>query len=199
MKRKYISLLLLLAVLAGSGLVCADEPQKAWFNGGRYSGFEIENGDTIITVAINPIHIVVPQKNRKAYERLIRNVKKVYPYAIEARQYMHKLEEQLARIESPREREKFTTAMEREIARKYTPILENMSFSQGKILIKLIDRETNRTPYAILRQFRGRFTAGFYNTIARIFKANLKQHYDPTEGEDAVIEHIILKIEAGLL
>lgn len=200
MKRKHISLLLLLAILTGSISAWAEEPKKTWFNGGHYSGFDVETtGDTVITVAINPIYIVSPHKNKKAYERLIRNVKKVYPYAIEARQYMHNLEEQLARIDSPRERDKFTSQMEREIARKYTPVLENMSFTQGKILIKLIDRETERTPYAILRQFRGRFTAGFYNTIAKIFKANLKEHYDPTEGEDAIIEHILLKIEAGLL
>lgn len=191
--------MLLLTVLAGSWSLCAEEPRKAWFNGGRYSGFDVENGDTIITIIINPINVVAPHKSKKAYERLVRNVKKVYPYAVEARQYMHKLEEQLARIESPRERDKFTSNMEREIAKKYTPILEKMTFTQGKILIKLIDRETNRTPYAILRQFRGRFTAGFYNTIARIFKANLKEHYDPSSGEDAIIEHIILKIEAGLI
>lgn len=114
----------------------------------------------------------------KQYERLVRNVKKVYPYAIEARQYMRTLETELDKIKSPREREKFIASMEKEIVVKYTPILEKMTYTQGKILIKLIDRETSRTPYQLLRDFRGRFTAGFYNAIAKIFKADLKQHYD---------------------
>ena len=75
-----------------------------------------------------------------------------------------------------------------------------MSGTSSKILIKLIDRETSRTPYQLLRDFRGRFTAGFYNAIAKIFKADLKQHYDPSQGgEDAMIEQIITLIDAGLL
>lgn len=200
MKIKHILILLLPAIFAGIGHSFAEEPRSSWFNGGRYSGYGIEQGDTVIIVDINPVSIYgVGKKNRRNYERLIRNVKKVYPYAMEARQYMHQLENKLDEIKSPRERETFVAAMERDIVRKYTPVLESMTFTQGMILIKLIDRETNKTPYQLLRQFRGRFTAGFYNTIAKIFKANLKQHYDPSEGEDAVIEQIIIKIEAGLL
>ena len=199
MRPKYI-FALILAVLAAGETLQAQQPNPYRFRGGRYNGFEIEQGDTIISVAVDPLYVFAPPKNMKQYERLVRNAKKVYPYAIEARQYMRTLETELDKIKSPREREKFIASMEKEIVVKYTPILEKMTYTQGKILIKLIDRETSRTPYQLLRDFRGRFTAGFYNAIAKIFKADLKQHYDPSQGgEDAMIEQIITLIDAGLL
>lgn len=177
----------------------AQKPIAPHFSGGRYTGYTVEKGDTVYHVEIAPLYVFAKPKNMKQYERLVKNVKKVYPYAVEARQYMRTLETELDNIKSSRERERFVSNMEKEIVLKYTPVLEKMTFTQGKILIKLIDRETSRTPYQILRDFRGRFTAGFYNTIAKIFKADLKQHYDPSQGEDAMIEQIITLIEAGLL
>lgn len=201
MRRIHIFAILLLAALAGSDVLFAQNPPTGRIRGGAISGYEIEGRDTIITIDITPVHVYSRPKrmNMRQYERLIKNVKKVYPYAMEAKEYMRSMEEQLAKLTSSRDREKFIAKMEKEIVVKYTPVLEKMTFSQGKILIKLIDRETNQTPYQILRDFRGRFTAGFYNAIAKIFKADLKQHYDPTKGEDAVIEHIIMKIEEGVL
>lgn len=197
MRPKYIFIIIL---AAAAGTLYGQHPNPYRFRGGRYNGFEIDRGDTVIRVAVDPLYVFAPPKNMKQYEKLVRNVKKVYPYAVEARQYMRTLEAELDRIKSPREREKFIASMEREIVLKYTPILEKMTYTQGKILIKLIDRETARTPYQLLRDFRGRFTAGFYNAIAKIFKADLKQHYDPSKGgEDALIEQIVTLIEAGLL
>ncbi len=202
MLRKYIPLIILLlaSTFAGQRLDAQQPERKSYrFRGGRYSGYTIEQGDTVINATINPLYVYPRPSDMRKYQRLVNNVKKVYPYAVEARQYMRKLETGLAGISSPRKREKFVAAMEKEIVRKYTPILEKMTFTQGKILIKLIDRETQRSPYQILRQFRGRLTAGFYNTIAKLFKADLNQRYDPSQGEDAMIERIITLIEAGLL
>ena len=199
MRPKHI-IALILSILGVGTALFAQSPNPYRFRGGRYNGYEIERGDTVISVAVDPLYVFAPPKNRKQYYRLVQNVKKVYPYALEARQYMHTLETTLDGIKSPREREKFIASMEREIVVKYTPILEKMTYTQGKILIKLIDRETSRTPYQLLRDFRGKFTAGFYNTIAKIFKADLKQHYAPSRGgEDAMIEQIITLIDAGLL
>ena len=200
MRPRYIYiLLLLLAVGAGiRAYAVTDNPIR--FPGGSYVGYSVDNGDTTVHINVNPIYVFTPPRNKKEYERLVKNVKKVYPYALEARAYMASLESELESIKSSRKREQFIAGMEKEIVRKYTPVLEKMTFTQGKILIKLIDRETSRTPYQILRQFRGRLTAGFYNTIAKIFKANLNQHYDPSRGgEDAMIEQIVTLIEAGLL
>lgn len=177
----------------------AQQPNPYRFRGGRYNGFEIEQGDTIISVAVDPLYVFAPPKNMKQYERLVRNVKKVYPYAIEARQYMRTLETELDKIKSPREREKFIASMEKEIVVKYTPILEKMTYTQGKILIKLIDRRpvARRTNCSAIS---GTVHGGFLHAIAKIFKADLKQHYDPSQGgEDAMIEQIITLIDAGLL
>lgn len=200
MRPRYIYILIMLTLFGESIRISAQTPNQYRFPGGSYAGYSVEDGDTIINVRVNPIYVFTPPRNKKAYERMVKNVKKVYPYAIEAREYMQTLETELQGIKSSRKREQFIAGMEKEIVRKYTPVLEKMTFTQGKILIKLIDRETARTPYQILRQFRGRITAGFYNTIAKIFKANLNQHYDPSkDGEDAMIEQIVTLIEAGLL
>lgn len=202
MRRAYFltAISLLAALVTATAPAYAQRPEDYRFRGGRYTGFEILDGDTVITVQINPLYVYTPPRNMKQYQRLVRNVKKVYPYAMEARRYMRQLDTKLDSIKSPIKRERFVASMEREIVRKYTPILERMTFTQGKILIKLIDRETARTPYQILRQFRGRLTAGFYNTIAKLFKADLHQHYDPAHNEeDAQIERIVTLIEAGLL
>ena len=135
----------------------------------------------------------------KRHRKLIRNVKAVYPYAVDARRYFQELTAQLDTVTNKKERDRITRNLEREIVKRYTPILEKMTYSQGKILIRLIDRETERTSYQILEEFRGKFAAKFWNTIARIFRANLKQEYDPTQGEDKLIEQIIILYEAGLL
>ena len=94
MRPKYI-FALILAVLAAGETLQAQQPNPYRFRGGRYNGFEIEQGDTIISVAVDPLYVFAPPKNMKQYERLVRNVKKVYPYAIEARQYMRTLETEL--------------------------------------------------------------------------------------------------------
>lgn len=167
-------------------------------SGGRVTGYEIIDGDTVAVVTINPVYVFTKPKDMRQYERLVRNVKKVYPYAQDARRYMEILETELVKLETQKERDQFTKQMEKELVKKYTPILENMTYSQGKILIKLIDRETSRTSYEIIQEFRGNFSATFWNMIAKVFKADLKQGYDK-DGEDKLIEQIIILYEAGLL
>ncbi len=163
------------------------------------TGKEVVNGEIVYNIEITPVVVYAKPTDMRQYAKLVRNVKLVYPYAKEANEYMRKLETELLKLNTKKERDKFTKAMEKEIVKKYTPILKKMTFSQGKILIKLIDRETQRTSYSILKEFRGGLAAGFWNTIARIFKANLKDTYNPEEGEDAIIEQIITMYEAGTL
>lgn len=162
------------------------------------SGMQIIDGDTVCVYAIAPVLVFEKGRDLRRYERLVRNVKKVYPYAKEASEYMNTMEADLAKLKTAREREKYARKLEKEIVKKYTPVLKQMTISQGKILIKLIDRETDRTAHGILKEFRGNLTAGFWNGIAKIFKADLKQEYDK-DGEDAMIEQIIILYEAGLL
>lgn len=166
--------------------------------GGYVTGIEVRDADTVIVATIVPVVIYEKSKDMRQYAKLVYNVKKVYPYALEARQYMQLLEAELMKLDSKKERERFTKQMENELVERYTPILKKMTYSQGKVLIKLIDRETEMTAYEILREFRGKFAASFWNTVARIFSANLKAEYDK-DGEDQIIEEIITLYEAGLL
>lgn len=195
MRRVFIIVIILVGAFIAELPAQTHVPLK----GGRATHREVIDGVANYDVEINPIVIYARPTDMRKHARLVRNVKIVYPYAKEAAVYMNKLETELLTLKTKREREKFTKAMEKEIVKKYTPILKQMTFSQGKILIKLIDRETQRSSYSILKEFRGGLAASFWNTIARIFKANLKETYNPEEGEDAIIEHIITMYEAGTL
>lgn len=85
-----------------------------------------------------------------------------------------------------------------EIKEEYTPVLKHMTHTQGRVLLKLIDRETEYTAYEVLKEFRGGFVAGFWQGVSRVFGQNLKSKYD-REGEDRMIEQIVVYYEAGWL
>ena len=93
-------------------------------------------------------------------------------------------------------RQKHLNQVEKGVKEQYTPRLKKLSFSQGKLLIKLINRETNSSSYELVKAFLGPFKAGFYQAFASIFGASLKKEYHP-EGEDAMIEQIVLLVESG--
>lgn len=130
--------------------------------------------------------------------RLVRNVKKVYPYAKLAGIKLREYELILSKVETEREKNKIMKALEQEIKEEYGKELEKLTISQGKILIKLIDRETGNTSYDLVKDFRGSFLAFFYQSFARIFGYDLKTKYDPA-GEDQNIEVIVRMIENGLI
>ncbi len=162
---------------------------------------KIIDGDTIPVVGLREIEIlslVIPKtrKKQRRLTRLVRNVKKVYPYAQLAGIQLRKYESQLTEAKSNRERRKIMKQAEAEINKKYGGKLKNLNFSQGKILIKLIDRETGESSYDLVSDLRGNFTAFFYQTFARIWGYNLKIKYDP-KGEDRQIEVIVKMIERG--
>ena len=171
------------------------------YGGGYMAGTEANatTGDTTYIVQLSDIIVYRSIGDIRRHRRLINNVKAVYPYAVDARNYFRELNDTLAKVSDKRLRNKITKAYEDEIVERYTPVLEKMSFTQGKILLRLIDRETQCTSYELLEEFRGRFSAKFWNMIAKIFRADLKQRYDPTKGEDKLIEQIINLYEAGLL
>lgn len=159
---------------------------------------EVIDGDTVQVIDLAAIYVFKDPIDRNKHARLIRNVKAVYPYAKEAGRLHREIEENLKKLGNKRAQERYLQRMEDEIIEKYTPILYKMSFSQGKILIKLIDRETEQTSYTILRDMRGGFSAFFWQSTARLFGANLKEDYDK-DGEDKIIEQIIILYEAGIL
>jgi len=130
--------------------------------------------------------------------RLIYNVKKVYPYAKTAGELLQKYNRQLEGVKSETQRRKIMKNAEIQMKAKYGHQLEELNFSQGIILIKLIDRETNNTSYALVKDLRGNFVAFFYQGLAHLWGYNLKVKYDP-KGKDRQIETIVKLIEQGKL
>ena len=159
------------------------------------------DGDTVPIIGLSEIEIyslVIPKnkKGRKKLTRLIKNVKKVYPWARLAGIQLRKYEKELLAAQNDRERRKIMKKAEKEINEKYGGDLKKLTFSQGKILIKLVDRETGSSSYSLVQELRGNFTAFFYQAFARIWGYNLKIKYDP-EGDDKQIETIVRMIERG--
>lgn len=160
------------------------------------------NGIELPEVEIKEVTIVARPRERKIqerkYDRLIYNLKKVYPYALLVREELYQVNIELSEIQNEKDRRQYLRDYEKMIFEEFEGDIRGMTITQGRLLIKLIDRETQNTSYTLIKQYRGGLTAVFWQGIARIFGTNLKDEYDPY-GEDAVIEVIINNIEAGLL
>jgi len=163
----------------------------------------VVGNDTIPYAKISGVEIydfkIFKNKRRaKRNNKLVRNVKKVYPWAKLAGEKLIEYEAILASVETDKEKRRVMKLVEKEIQEEYGGELRKLTISQGKILIKLIDRETGDTSYELVEDFRGNFVAFFYQSFARIFGYNLKNRYDP-EGEDRNIEIIVRMIENGMI
>jgi hypothetical protein len=188
-----ISLLLFISFPVNAQVI--DSSRMGW-------GMIIGN-DTIIHREIKEIW-VYPRYNlkskrfQKQYSRLIQRVKKVYPYAKKANELLIKYQPVYEGLKTYREKRKLMKKVEDELWVEYKDDLKRMSITDGKVLIKLIDRETGRTSYSIIKDFRGGMAATFWQGIARIFKNDLKDEYDPY-GEDFLLEEIVQMVETGYL
>ncbi|GHT77912.1 hypothetical protein AGMMS50262_19990 [Bacteroidia bacterium] len=163
----------------------------------------LNEGDTVQVLILHDVYIYPPQTSHnnsdaEKYAKLVRDVKKTLPYAklvyntlIETYEYMMTLPDDKAR-------EVHLKRMEKDLYAEYRPVLKKMTFAQGKLLIKLIDRECNQSSYDILKAFLGPFRAGFWNIFAGMFGTSLKSNWDP-EGKDALTERIVEMVEMGLL
>lgn len=154
-------------------------------------------GDSVLYITILPVR-VGGGVNLKEHERMVRAVKKVYPLAKDAAHRLELLDEELRELERKRDQKAYMKVVEDALKSEITPMLWKMTRYEGKILLKLIDRETDSTVFGIIKELRSGFTAGFYQALARLFGNNLKLEYDP-EGEDAVLEQIVLYYNAGML
>ena len=135
---------------------------------------------------------------KRRYRRLIRNVKKAYPYAKIAGVKLKELDDHLATFKNEKEQKAYIDQAEEEIMGEFEKEVKKLTISQGIILVKLIDRETGRTSYQVIKELKGGFTAFFWQGLARIFGNNLKAKYDPIDT-DRVIEDIVMGIEAGFI
>lgn len=159
----------------------------------------IIDGDTIPYQYISVINIYAERKfkNKRAFEKyskLRRDVLKVWPYAKITEKKFNDLAVQLGMTNDERVKKALVNKTEKEIKDRFEGELKNLTINQGRILIKLIDRQTGNTSYVVLEELKGNLSAFFWQSLARLFGNNLKAHYDPY-GEDAEIEKIIKTIE----
>ena len=159
--------------------------------------------DTVIHREIREVWVYPRRQFRNArlerqYYRLIQRVKKVYPYALKASELLVQYEPEYERLKTDRQKRKLISKVEDQLMDRYKEEFKKMSISDGRVLIKLVDRQTGRTGYDIIKEFRGGFTAAFWQGIARLFRNNLKDEYDPY-GEDLLIEEIVVLVERGYL
>ena len=164
--------------------------------------YKIEHGDTVIVARIKeifiyPTHSFSYNEYRK-YRKLIRDIKKVYPYALIAKKVLIKLNKRFVELESEKERQAYIDMVEEKLTKEFEAELRKMTISQGRLLIKLIDREIGSTSYEIVKEMKGSFSAFFWQAVAKFFGSDLKTGYDPY-GEDRIIEEILIKIKYGQL
>jgi len=164
-------------------------------------GKVLHEGDSIQYMEMNNVY-VYPQltfKNKKqaqSYMRLVTNVKKVLPIAKEARQMLIETTEFLDMLPDDKAKSEHIKRVEADIFRTYKPKMKKLTYSQGKLLIKLIDRECHSSSYEMIKAFMGPIRAGFWQVFAWGFGASLKKEYDPT-GTDRLTERVVLMVEAG--
>lgn len=163
----------------------------------------IYKGDTIPSLRMPTVYVFKPlnfknKKKEQEYNRLVRNVKRTLPIAKEVNRAIIETYEYLQTLPDEKSRQKHLLMVEKGVKEQYTPRLKKLTFSQGKLLIKLINRETSSSSYELVKAFLGPFKAGFYQAFAAIFGASLKKEYHP-EDEDAMVERIVLLIENGQL
>lgn len=164
--------------------------QKAYYRGDSIPHI------TLSTIYKYPELRFKNQRERDNYNRLVRNVKKVLPLAKMVRMTIIETYEYLETLPNEEARREHISAVERGLKRDYTPMLKKMSRSQGRLLIKLVDRECNMSGYNIAQAFIGSFRANFYQGIGFIFGLNLNKKYDP-EGDDRYTERVVRLVESG--
>ena len=166
-------------------------------------GKVLEGGDSIQYMEMNNVYVFPPvtfssKRQQNAYMRLVKNVKTVLPIAKEARLIMMETAEYLETLPSKEAREEHMKRVEKSIMKEYKPRMKKLTYSQGKLLIKLIYRESHSSGYELIQAFLGPIRAGFYQAFAWAFGASLKKEYDP-EGVDRLTERVVLMVEAGQL
>ena len=183
--------------------VCCLETKAQNVSKQDFPNFAIENNDTLKVVVLDNIYVYPPPvfksfAEEQKYLRLIRDVKKTLPYSKIIYSALIETYEYILTLPTDKERENHLKQVEKDLYEEYMPILKKMTLSQGKLLIKLVDRECNQSSYEILKAFLGPFRAGFWNIFAGLFGASLKTTWDP-DGKDAEAERVVELVEMGLL
>ena len=161
------------------------------------------DGDSVLFLEMNNVYVypvveLKSEKQRQAYNRLVTNVKKVLPMAKEVNLIIRETYETLQTIPDKKSRDAHMKKVEDEIYQRYKPKMKKLTYSQGKLLIKLVNRECNSSSYDIVKAFMGPIRAGFWQAFAWTFGASLKKKYKP-DSTDRLTERVVLMVEAGQL
>lgn len=170
----------------------------------RLEPFVVSGGDTtyVYTLPVQTVYslrVFKDPKMQRKYDRLVKHVKKVYPYAKLAGDILKEEEGKVAGL-SKSERKAHMKKVEKRLEQQFGKELRNLNFTQGRILLKLIDRQTGHTSYELVDDLRGTFSAWFYDGLAGLFGYDMKSEYDPRKYlEDRCIEELVVMIENGQL
>ncbi|MFU2357746.1 MAG: DUF4294 domain-containing protein [Bacteroidales bacterium] len=164
-------------------------------------GKALVDNDSIQYVELNTLYVYPKltfknEKQRQAYSRLVANIKKVLPIAKEVNSIIVETYEYLQTLPDKKSKDEHMKRVEKGIRKEYTPRMKKLTYSQGKLLIKLVYRECNSSSYQLIQAFLGPIRAGFYQAFASLFGASLTKKYDP-EGVDKYTERIVRQVEAG--
>ncbi len=196
--------ILIIFLLALFGSIRAQAPTDVEEIDGVYLlETHVIDGDTIPVVTLRPQMVSAYRKSRskryrRKWDKMHRNVVKVYPYAKVAGELINEYNRNLSKLETEAEQEAYLDQCEEDLKAEFEGDLRKMTTSQGRVLIKLIDRETGKTSYDLIKELKSGFTAFMWQGVAKLFGTNLKSNYDPIEDEtDAMIEEIVTQIEIG--
>lgn len=164
---------------------------------------EFYKGDSISVIIIPEVPVYPPLKfkNKREiarYNKLVHNVKRTLPYAKLVNRKILETYEHLEKLPNKKARDAYMKQVEKELKKEYTPVMKKLTYAQGKLLIKLIDRECNQSSFHIVQAFFGSFKAGFYQSFAWLFGASLKKEYEP-ETDDRMVERVVKLVEVGAL
>ena len=189
-------IILLLALSLSMSAKAQGDERKAYIVGAA-----THKGETIPHIQLPTVFIYTPltfrnKRERTTYERLVYDVKKTLPLATEIRKIIIETYETLQLLPDEKAQKEHIDKLEKELKETYTPKMKKLTLRQGKLLIKLVDRQCDQNAYQLIKLFMGSFKAVFYQSFASLFGASLKKSYDP-EGEDRLIERVVIQVITG--
>ncbi len=201
MKHFFYSLLVIVVfVFSHNGL---SAQKTIVIDGYKVHPARVVQGDTLPNILIQQV-VVFPERkfsskrDYRRYRRLVHNLKVVYPYAQIAKYKISEMDAHYRTLKTDKERKEYVKQVENELRAEFEDQLVKLTISQGKLLIKLIDREVGRTTYGVIRDLKGGVSAVFWQAIARLFGSNLKTEFEAM-GEDKLLNELIMLHEHGLL
>ena len=201
--RRIVFVLLLFVAFGAFAFDELPSPRNKTYRGFYY--FLSEEGDSTLMLVLNDVTVFPPEKFKdkeaeQFYWRMVRDVRKGLPYAKLISATVIETYEYISTLPTKKEREDYLKEMEKEVFNQYKPELKRFSRQQARVLVKLVNRETNQRSYSIIKAFLGGFRATFYQAFGRLFSVNLKADWKPeTDATDAMINRIATRIEQGTL